>query len=190
MTDAAASIELASKSKATSTKTNSGPTRVSRADWRIFVRDAYATLFDMVGDWAYLYAIYHRDYDGDGDADDHAYFHIDYDVVVNAVLVTCVLSTVFTAWTIFTMLGRNCGKRSMCCNCTLPKLALVTILLEDVPQLLLTAYIDYGFSGELSQAGMLNICSSLNALVNRATSRYDEIAYEANNDGTDYEAMP
>ena len=64
--DASIATSVASKSPAADAKTKSGSTRMSSADWRIFVRDAYATLFDVVGDWAYLYAIYHRDYDGDG----------------------------------------------------------------------------------------------------------------------------
>jgi len=177
--------------KATSAKTKTSRTRISRADWRIFTRDAYATVFDTLGDWVYLFAIYNRDYNGDGDADEYVQFHVDYITLVHVVLAFCVLSTVFTVWIIFTMFGRSCGNSSVFCNCTIPKLALVALLLEDLPQLLLTAYIDYGFSGQLSQAGMLNICSSLNALVNRITSRYDEIKYEDNNDNDDvYKAMP
>jgi len=189
--DASIATSVASKSPAADAKTKSGSTRMSSADWRIFVRDAYATLFDVVGDWAYLYAIYHRDYDGDGDADAIVNFHVDYEIIVNLVLVLCVLSTVFAVWTMFTMFARACGKSSMCCDCTIPKLALAATLLEDVPQLLLTAYIDYGFSGKITPAGMLNISSSLNALVNRATSKYDDIVYEEKNeDGDAYEAMP
>lgn len=62
---------------------------------------------------------------------------------------------------------------------------------EDLPQFVLTAYIDYTFSGGLTPAGMMNICSSLTALVNRSTARYDEIVEEdANADlGTVYEEM-
>jgi hypothetical protein len=52
----------------------------------------------------------------------------------------------------------------------------------------MTAWIDYTFTGGLSPAGMLNICSSVSGIVNRLTSRYDEIVQEEEGDvesGTD-----
>ena len=52
-------------SRASSAKSfkSSRRSNMSKADWRVVVRDGFAALFDMVGDWAYLYAIFHRDYD-------------------------------------------------------------------------------------------------------------------------------
>lgn len=170
-------------------------TRISKADWRVVVRDGYAALFDMVGDWTYLYAIYHRDYDGDGEADAYVLgVQFDYNLIIHVMLAFCILSTVFSVWTIFTSFARQCGRNSMCCNCTVPRLALAALILEDLPQFILTVYIDFTFSGGLTPAGMLNICSSMTAFVNRATTRYDEIVVEDDNDdvsklGTVYEAM-
>ena len=112
---------------------------ITKADWRLVVRDCYANVFDMVGDWAYLYAIYHRDYNGDGEADTYL-LHIpfDYDTMVLVVLGFCIMSTIFSLWTMITSFGRNCGQNSMCCNCTVPRLSMAGILFEDVPQFALT----------------------------------------------------
>mmetsp|Transcript_18679 Transcript_18679/g.40082 ORF Transcript_18679/g.40082 Transcript_18679/m.40082 type:complete len:202 (-) Transcript_18679:161-766(-) len=168
---------------------------ISQADWRVIVRDSYAALFDLIGDWTYLYAIYHRDYDGDGAPDEYLLnVQFDYKLIITVVFAFCILSTLFSLWTIFTVLGRRCGRNSMCCNCTVPRIALATIFLEDLPQFVLTAYIDFTFSGGLTPAGMLNICSSLTALINRATTRYDEVLEDNDDDGlskmsTVYEAM-
>lgn len=109
--------------------------RVPSADWRTVARDAFAATFDVVGDWAYLYAIYHRDYDGDGEADEYSLgvTRFDYELVINVVLAFCILSTVFSVWTVMTSLGRKCGsKNSLCCNCTVPRLCLAAIVLVSI----------------------------------------------------------
>ena len=184
---------LSSSSKATRTQRSRSNRVVSKGDWRIIVRDGYAALFDLVGDWAFLYAVYNRDYDGDGDADEYVvdipYF--DDKIIFHVLLGFCILSTIFSVMTLLTSLGRACGRNSMCCNCTVPRLALASVVLEDLPQFVLTAYVDSRMGG-LTPAGMLNICSSLTALVNRATTRYDEIQKEEEDGaglGTVYEAM-
>ncbi|KAL7539794.1 hypothetical protein ACHAWF_011160 [Thalassiosira exigua] len=179
-------------------------------DWRTIVRDTFSALFDMVGDWAYLYAIFHRDVDGDGtpDVSDWKALYeggvsLDYNTLVHAVLAFCILSTIFTLWTTMTSLGRRCGRETLCgtgiCEtCTVPRLALISIFVEDVPQFVLTTYIDFTFAGGLTPAGMMNICSSLTSLVNRSTSRYDQILEEDEDGagengkselGTTYKAM-
>jgi len=192
-------VSVASKSSnytnASRTPSKSGKSQISQADWRVVVRDSYAALFDVIGDWTYLYAIYHRDYDGDGATDEYVLdVKFDYELVTGVAFGFCILSTLFSFWTIFTALGRRCGKNSICCKCSVPRIALAALILEDLPQFILTVYIDFSFSGGLSSAGMLNICSSLNALVNRATTRYDEIQEEGDASVDDkmatvYEAM-
>lgn len=173
----------------------------NKTNWRTIVRETYAALFDVIGDWTYLYAIYHRDYGGNGEADEYILYGrqvptVDYEVMILVVLGFCVMSTIFSFLAMLTSLGRQCGKNSMCCNCTVPRIAMTGILFEDVPQFILTVYIDYTFSGGLTPAGMLNICSSVTALISRATTRYDEILdeeEEENDDvsqlGTAYEAF-
>jgi len=52
------------------------------------------------------------------------------------------------------------------------------ILIEDLPQFLLAAYIDINVVGTLTPAAVLTICSSLSALVVRMTSRYEEVRDE------------
>mmetsp|Transcript_21635 Transcript_21635/g.45735 ORF Transcript_21635/g.45735 Transcript_21635/m.45735 type:complete len:184 (-) Transcript_21635:211-762(-) len=168
------------------------PSKMSNNDWRLITRDAYAALFDMVGDWGYLYAIYNRDFDGDGEADEENLERVpfDYNIITSVVFVFCILSTIFGLWQISTSVGRKCGKNSLCCKCSVPRLALASILMEDLPQFILTAYIDMKLGGEITPAGMLNICSSLTALVNRATTRYDEIEDEnENNNGANLDTV-
>ena len=88
-------------------------------------------------------------------------------------------------------MGRLCSSRStVCLKCTVVRLQLVGILFEDLPQLILTAYIDYfTFSGGLTPSGMMNICSSLTALINRITMKYDEYEREESNEADQYEMM-
>ena len=165
-----------------------------KTHWTVIVRDAFAALFDMIGDWVYFYAILFRDEMKDGPTEAYLFeIQIDYKLIIATVLSFCILSTIFSLWTIVTSLGRNCGRNSMCCNCTIPRLCLAAILLEDVPQFVITTWIDYTFTGGLTPSGMLNICSSLTALVNRMTTRYEEVENENKYDeemgGTVYEKM-
>jgi hypothetical protein len=60
---------------------------------------------------------------------------------------------------------------------------MVAILLEDIPQFVMTTWIDFTFMGGLTPLGVLNICSSLTALVNRFTTRYEEIEEENESNG-------
>lgn len=151
------------------------------------IRDCFAEVFDVVGDWVYLYAITHRDYNKDGEVDEYpAYDKVDYATIVYVVASFCVLSLFFSAWTTLTSIGRARGRNSICCNCTVPRLVMLSVVTEDVPQFIMTAWIDYTFAGGLSPAGMLNICSSVTGIVNRLTSRYDEIIEEGDVElGTD-----
>ena len=175
--------------------TNKRSNSKSNTHWTVIVRDAFAALFDMIGDWVYFYAILFRDEMKDGPTEAYLFgkIQIDYKLIIATVLSFCILSTIFSLWTIVTSLGRNCGMNSMCCNCTIPRLCLAAILLEDVPQFVITTWIDYTFTGGLTPSGMLNICSSLTALVNRMTTRYEEVENESKYDeemgGTVYEKM-
>lgn len=170
---------------------------LTKTDWRVIVRDSFAALFDMVGDWTYLYAIMHRDYDMDGKMDTYLLrIEFNYVMIIHVVVAFCILSTVLSLWTILTSLARGCGKNSFCCKCTVPRILFAAIVFEDLPQFILTAWIDFTFSGGLTPAGMLNICSSLTALINRATTRYDDIVSEEEEDafptfqmGSTYERM-
>lgn len=157
----------------------------SSAHWTVIVRDGFAALFDMIGDWAYFYAIMTRDEMNDGPTTDAYLFgyQIQYIWIIFTVLSFCILSTIFSLWTIFTSCYRNYGKNSLCCNCTIPRLCMVAILLEDIPQFVMTTWIDFTFMGGLTPLGVLNICSSLTALVNRFTTRYEEIEEENESNG-------
>ena len=186
---------IANKSTASSNSSRRNKTKTTH--WTVIVRDAFAALFDMIGDWVYFYSILFRDEMKDGPAEAYLFnIQIDYNLIIATVLSFCILSTIFSLWTILTSLGRNCGMNSVCCNCTVPRLCLAAILLEDVPQFVITTWIDYTFMGGLTPSGMLNICSSLTALVNRMTTRYEEVENENNKydeeeemGGTVYEKM-
>ena len=170
---------MSDASTRTAAKSPRGTDEMTKADWRVVVHEGFSALFDLVGDWAYLYAIYHRDYDGDGETNTWLVdVNFNYNTMVHVVLAFCILSTLLSAWTILTSLGRRCNKNSLCCNCTVPRLAMAGIILEDLPQFVLTTYIDFTFSGGWTPAGVMNICSSLTSLVNRSTTRYDQIENE------------
>ncbi|KAL3765211.1 hypothetical protein ACHAWU_010402 [Discostella pseudostelligera] len=178
---------------------------MSGADWRHLLRDFTSEVFDLMGDWAYLYAICHRDYDGDGNGDSDPTaatpvlgLQFDYLAITRVTLGFCILSSVLFTWTMITSLGRGCLKwNSVCCNCTVSRISLMSIILEDLPQFCLVFYIDYSYAGGLTPSGVMNICSSVPAFVNRATRKIDEIeAEEDTMDGDvidaykNYNAMP
>lgn len=152
--------------------------------WPTLIRETFMNLFDLVGDWTYFYSIYTRYYVGDVDADDEENNNLllELENVVLVLLGFCVLSTFLSLWTIQTTTLATCGKKSMCCNCTVPRLSLLGIMLEDVPQFVLTCYIDYNLVGSLTPAAVMNICSSLSAFVVRLTSRYEQVQDDKNND--------
>ena len=39
------------------------------AERRLFIRDLFANVFDLVGDWVFFLAVYNRDFDGDGESE-------------------------------------------------------------------------------------------------------------------------
>ena len=161
-----------------STRTTASQRRKKAQEWRLLFRDTFANVFDLIGDWAYFYAVYNRDYDEDGEADQFGPIEVDAKLMIHAVFAFCILSTTLFGWFILTSIWRKGGHNSMCCNCTVNRIMLANILLEDFPQLALTTYIDYSYVGGLTPIGVMNICSSLTALVNRLTARYDEIEEE------------
>ena len=137
-----------------------------------FIRESFNNLFDLVGDWVYFYAIYNRLYiEGDVDAEE-------FDKILLVLIFFCVLSTVLSLWTMQTAILTLCGRKSMCCNCTVPRLSLLGVVLEDFPQFVLTFYIDSKLVGSVTPVAVLNICTSLSSLVSRLTSRYEEVRDE------------
>lgn len=168
--------------------TRSATSRISRIrkqkqiiKWPTLIRETFMNLFDLVGDWVYFYSIYNHYYIGDVDADDEGNdLLLELENVVLVLLGFCILSTFLSLWTIQTTTLATCGKKSMCCNCTVPRLSLLGIVLEDVPQFVLTCYIDYNLVGSLTPAAVMNICSSLSALVVRLTSRYEQVQDDKN----------
>ncbi|KAL7439235.1 hypothetical protein ACHAXM_007847 [Skeletonema potamos] len=147
-------------------------------NWPTLIRETFTNLFDLVGDWAYFYSVYSRHYvDGDLDVEGKNLF-LDIEDIISVLLGFCVMSTFLSSWTFQTTVFTFCGRKSMCCNCTVPRLALLGILIEDLPQFLLAAYIDINVVGTLTPAAVLTICSSLSALVVRMTSRYEEVRDE------------
>ena len=142
------------------------------AERRIFIRDMFANIFDLVGDWAFFFAIFHRDFDGDGQADQFSPVEVEYRLFINAVFAFAILSSTLVGWFVLTSLWKKTG-REMCCNCTAERILLAAVILEDIPQILFTLYMEQNFMGGLSAVGMLNICSSVNGMVNRLTAHYD-----------------
>ncbi|KAL3774690.1 hypothetical protein ACHAWO_002553 [Cyclotella atomus] len=142
------------------------------ADRRIFIRDMFANIFDLIGDWAFFFAIFNRDFDGDGQGDQFAPAEVQYRLFIHAVFAFAILSSTLVGWFVVTSLWKKTG-HEMCCNCTAERLLLAAIVLEDIPQILFTLYMEHNYMGGLSAVGMLNICSSVNAMVNRFTAHYD-----------------
>ena len=140
------------------------------ADRRLFIRDIFANLFDLAGDWAFFYIMFTRDFDGDGEADQFAPAGTELRLFIHAVFAFSILSSTLVGWYLTTFLFKN---STTCCNCNAQRILLAAIVLEDIPQILFTLYMEQYLIGELSAVGMLNICSSVNGMVNRLTASYD-----------------
>lgn len=140
------------------------------ADRRLFIRDIFANLFDLAGDWAFFYIMFNRDFDGDGEADQFAPAETELRLFIHAVFAFSILSSTLVGWYLTAFLFKN---STMCCNCNAQRILLAAIVLEDIPQILFTLYMEQYLIGELSAVGMLNICSSVNGMVNRLTASYD-----------------
>ena len=140
------------------------------ADRRLFIRDIFANLFDLAGDWAFFYIMFTRDFDGDGEADQFAPAGTELRLFIHAVFAFSILSSTLVGWYLTTFLFKN---STMCCNCNSQRILLAAIVLEDIPQILFTLYMEQYLIGELSAVGMLNICSSVSGMVNRLTASYD-----------------
>ncbi|KAL3805156.1 hypothetical protein HJC23_003384 [Cyclotella cryptica] len=160
------------------------------AERRLVIRDLFANIFDLVGDWAFFLAVYNRDFDGDGEGDQFAPVEVQYRLLIHAVFAFSILGSTLVGWFVLTSIWRKTGMNSMCCNCTQDRIVLASILLEDIPQILLSVYMDHRFVGTLTPAGMLNICSSVNGLVNRLTSHYEEIKEDVFVIVDSYKEMP
>lgn len=158
------------------TKSQAAATAASKsANWRLIARDSFANIYDLAGDWIYFIAIYNRDFgveegeEGEDGEDGVGPLNVGVDICIYAVFVLCILSTLF-----FIMMVINSFRKKSYCKCTINRLSLLEVILEDIPQLILTAYIDLHFSGALSPKGVLNISSSMFALVMRLTTHYEE----------------
>ena len=179
-TTSKSTLGMYSSTRTTASRRSHKSKKKKMINWPTLIRETFTNLFDLVGDWVYIYAIYSQHYvDKDEDADEEENnLLLDFEKVMLILLSFCFLSTVLSLWTIQTATFAACGKKSMCCNCTVPRLSLLGIILEDIPQFVLTCYIDYNLIGSLSPAGVMNICSSLSSLVVRLTSRYEEVQDE------------
>ncbi|KAL7482156.1 hypothetical protein ACHAW6_007845 [Cyclotella cf. meneghiniana] len=160
------------------------------AERRLFIRDIFANIFDLVGDWVFFLAVYNRDFDGDGAGDQFAPVEVQYRLFIHAVFAFSILSSTLVVWFVLTAIWRKTGVNSMCCNCTQDRIVIASIILEDIPQILFTLYMDNRFVGGVSAVGMLNICSSVNGLVNRLTSHYEEIKEDVFVIVDSYKEMP
>mmetsp|Transcript_14417 Transcript_14417/g.31338 ORF Transcript_14417/g.31338 Transcript_14417/m.31338 type:complete len:177 (+) Transcript_14417:197-727(+) len=125
----------------------------------VVTRDILIAIFDMAGDWIYFYTVY-------AGAGDNFRGHAQYNLLLYVVLTVCTLGSILSLWAIVTSLGRMYRYKSLCCKCTVPRLAMSLILLHHVPQFILTAFIDLTFHGDMSWEGYLNIGSSMVALIN------------------------
>jgi len=81
-------------------------------------------------------------------------------------LLVAIIGAVLGAWTALTSLGRCCRHKSICFNCTLPRLSLFLVPLHHVPVFVLVTFCDFTLFGGVSAAGALDICTSMVALVN------------------------
>ena len=129
-----------------------------KANLWVVARNICAAVFDMAGDWTYFCALYFG-----GNAGCH---HAQYNLLIHVAFNFCVIGSILSLWVITTSLGRTRRLKSLCCKCTVPRLATSLILMHHVPQFILTTYIDLTLSGDITWAGWLNICSSMVALMN------------------------
>ena len=130
-----------------------------RTDCNVVARDICVALLDVTGDWIYFSVYFFS-----GSLPRHRYSS--FNTMMYVVLFISILGSILSTWVIATSLGRIRRYKSLCCKCTVPKLAVTLIAVHHVPQFILTTYIDLTFSGYMTWMGCFNIFSSLVAMVN------------------------
>lgn len=124
----------------------------------VVARDILVAFLDIAGDWTYFVFLYFFE---------HAVrHHAQYNILIYCLFTFSVFGSILSLWVIATSFGRTYRYKSLCCKCTVPRLAMSLILLHHVPQFILTSYIDLSFNGEMTWAGWVNIGTSMLALIN------------------------
>ena len=163
-----------------------------KASTRVVIRDTCVTLFDMAGDWTYyIYSVTHG---GNAAIRKHALYYI----MMNLVMAVAILGSLISLWSLATSLRRKRRVQSLCFSCTVPRLFMSLVLMHHVPMFVLTTFIDLTLLRSLSAVGLLNICSSMFALINTLAATKCGEGYHAEDETvmsdydepvTEYEAM-
>ncbi|KAL7548263.1 hypothetical protein ACHAWF_011552 [Thalassiosira exigua] len=133
---------------------------IKKADRKVVLRDVCAALFDMAGDWTYLVVTHlnagsYRGVRG-----------MEVQDLMVVILAFSIIGSLLSIWSIATSVGRLNQYKSLCCRCTMPRLAITLILLHHLPIFMLTSLIDLGYKKDVSLEGWFNILSSMVALAN------------------------
>ena len=131
--------------------------------WTRRVRSVISSIADIVGDWFYFFYIWNLNDD-----------RVDVDIYGNILFVCCVISSIVGFISIMTV---GCGRTKFCCggktstselsiiNCGCFILTpskfwhLLEVILEDIPQVLVAAYISYLLKG-FSPRAVFNLTTS------------------------------
>ena len=134
------------------------------ADTRIVLWDVFVALVDTISDWIYLSFLYHiRD---DAGVRNHQMFGM----MIYAIFFISIIGTILSTWLIGASLERKCRSKMSLCGSTVPRLSMTLILVHHVPIFVLVTYTDVPCMGGYTRWGIVNICTSMIALINALRS--------------------
>lgn len=130
-----------------------------------FLRLLYINIIDVIGNCSYAVVLWFGRYEG------RQFVRVEKENYAYLLLVFCFLGSLMSLFMIATAVLKNCfDKKSIYKNCTLPRLLAALIVVNQMPQIILTTVIDLFFMGHPTLSGTLNVFTSVCALVNTCMS--------------------
>ena len=130
-----------------------------------FLRLLYINIIDVIGNCSYAVVLWFGRYEG------RQFVRVEKEFYAYLLLAFCFLGSLMSLFTIATAVLKNySGRKAICKNCTLPRLSAALIVVNQVPQIIMTTVIDLFFMGHLTFSGTLNVLTSVCALVNTCMS--------------------
>ena len=140
------------------TTSTTGSIIIKQADTKVVCRDIFVSIFDVLGDAAYLLYLYLNE--------ETVRNRHKFDVQAIILLIVSLIGVYLSIWLIMASAERSCRAEMSCCGCNVPRLSTYLIAIHHVLICLLTTMIDLTFLGGYSLAGILNIGTSGVAMAN------------------------
>ena len=136
-----------------------------------FLRLLYINIIDVIGNFSYAVVLWFGRYEG------RQFALVEKEIYAYLLLMFCFVGSLMSLFTVATAVQKNyLGKKTIYKNWTLSRLLAALIVVNQMPQIILTTVIDLFFMGHPTFSGTLNVLTSVCALVNTCmTTSYADI---------------